>query len=75
VIYATIASQSSRVYTTILTPAEVASGSPQASSAPTFASLADRFDLTRGASAAKRTQTLYAWQANQRSCWRLLRLC
>jgi hypothetical protein len=48
VIYATIASQSSRVYTTILTPAEAASGSPQASSAPAFASLADRFDLSRG---------------------------
>src|SRR5882757_464863 len=48
VIYATIASQSTRVYTTILTPAEAAPVSPQASSAPTFASLADRFDLTRG---------------------------
>ncbi len=49
VIYATIASQSTRVYTTILTPAEAAPASPQASSAaPTFASLADRFDLTRG---------------------------
>jgi hypothetical protein len=47
VIYATIASQSARVYTTILTPAE-ASASPQAPSAPAFASLADRFDLTRG---------------------------
>jgi len=49
VIYATIASQAARVYTTILTPAEAASASPQASSAPTFASLADRFDLSRGA--------------------------
>ena len=48
VIYATIASQSTRVYTTILTPAEAAPASPQVSSAPTFASLADRFDLTRG---------------------------
>jgi hypothetical protein len=48
VIYAAIASQSTRVYTTILTPAEVAPASPQDSSAPTFASLADRFDLTRG---------------------------
>src|SRR5216684_3895668 len=47
VIYATIASQSARVYTTILTPAE-ASASPQAPSAPAFASLADRFDLTKG---------------------------
>jgi hypothetical protein len=48
VIYATIDSQTTRVYTTILTPTEAAPASPQASSAPTFASLADRFDLTRG---------------------------
>lgn len=48
VIYATIASQSTRVYTTILTPAEAASASPQVPSAPTFASLADRFNLARG---------------------------
>lgn len=48
VIYATIASQSSRVYTTILTPEEAASASSPVSSGPTFASLSDRFDLTRG---------------------------
>lgn len=48
VIYATIASQSARVYTTILTPAEAAS-SQHVSSTPTFASLADRFELAHGA--------------------------
>lgn len=48
VIYATIASQATRVYTTILTPGEAASASPRVPSAPAFASLADRFDLTRG---------------------------
>ena len=46
VIYATIASRSTRVYTTIFTPAEVSSSSLQVSSAPSFASLTDRFELT-----------------------------
>jgi hypothetical protein len=46
VIYATIASRSTRVYATILTPAEVSSSSLQISSAPLFASLTDRFELT-----------------------------
>jgi hypothetical protein len=45
VIYATIASRSTRTYTTILTPAEVSSTLLQISSAPDFASLADRFEL------------------------------
>lgn len=45
VIYATIASQPSRAYTTILTPAEAPSSSLQVSTAPLFASLADRFEL------------------------------
>jgi hypothetical protein len=49
VIYATIASQSTRVYTTILTPAEATSSSSASTSTPAFASLADRFELTRGA--------------------------
>ncbi|HXN51214.1 MAG TPA: hypothetical protein VN943_04695 [Candidatus Acidoferrum sp.] len=46
VIYATIASRPTRVYTTILAPAEVSSASLHISSAPRFASLADRFDLS-----------------------------
>lgn len=46
VIYATIASRSTRVYTTILTPAELSSSSLRVSSAPRFASLADRFELS-----------------------------
>jgi hypothetical protein len=45
VIYATIGLRSARVYTTILTPAEVSSSSLQVSRAPQFASLADRFEL------------------------------
>jgi hypothetical protein len=45
VIYATIGSRLGRVYTTILTGAEVSSSSLQVSSAPEFASLADRFEL------------------------------
>jgi hypothetical protein len=46
VIYATIASRSTRVYTTTLTPAEVSSSSLRVSSAPRFASLGDRFELS-----------------------------
>ena len=47
VIYATIASQPTRVYTTVLTPAEITSSSSlQVSSAPRFPSLADRFELS-----------------------------
>ncbi len=46
VIYATIGLRSARVYTTILTTAEVSSSSLQVSAAPEFASLADRFELT-----------------------------
>jgi hypothetical protein len=46
VIYATIASRSTRVYTTVLTPAEASSSSLQVSFAPRFASLADRFELS-----------------------------
>lgn len=46
VIYATIASGPSRVYTTVLAPAEISSASLQVSSAPRFASLADRFELS-----------------------------
>lgn len=45
VIYATISSRPGRVYTTILTAAEVKSSSLQVSGAPQFASLADRFEL------------------------------
>ena len=45
VLYATIGPRSARVYTTILTPTEVASPSIQVSQAPQFASLADRFEL------------------------------
>jgi hypothetical protein len=48
VVYATIATRSARVYATILTPAEAASPTPQISSAPTFASLTDRFELAHG---------------------------
>ena len=46
VIYATIASRSTRVYTTILTPLEAGSSARQVSSAPRFTSLADRFELS-----------------------------
>jgi hypothetical protein len=46
VIYATIAPRPSRVYTTILTQAEAPSSSLQVSTAPLFASLADRFELS-----------------------------
>ena len=46
VIYATIASRPTRVYTTTLTPAEVSSSSLRVSSAPRFTSLADRFELS-----------------------------
>jgi hypothetical protein len=46
VIYATLASHSARVYTTILTPMEAASSSLHVSAAPAFASLADQFDLS-----------------------------
>jgi hypothetical protein len=46
VIYATIASRPTRAYSTILTPAEAGSPSPKVSSAPHFASLADRFELS-----------------------------
>jgi hypothetical protein len=45
VIYATLAKRATRVYTTILTAAEVSSSSLQISSAPLFASLSDRFEL------------------------------
>src|SRR5258708_11673592 len=45
VIYATISSRPGRVYATILTPAEVRSSSLRVSSAPSFASLTDRFEL------------------------------
>ena len=46
VIYATITSHSARVYTTILTPAEAPSSFLQISTAPNFASLTDRFELS-----------------------------
>src|SRR6266436_7929218 len=46
VIYATIAARSTRAYTTVLAPAEVSSSSLRISSAPRFASLADRFELS-----------------------------
>jgi hypothetical protein len=46
VIYAAIASRPNRVYTTILAPAEAGSSSLQVSSAPHFASLADRIELS-----------------------------
>jgi hypothetical protein len=46
VIYATIAARPTRVYTTVLTPSELSSSSLQASSAPRFASLGDRFELS-----------------------------
>jgi hypothetical protein len=45
VIYATIGSQSARVYTAVLTTAEVNSPALQVYTAPEFASLADRFEL------------------------------
>ncbi len=46
VIHASIAQRSGRVYTTILTPTEAAASSIQISSAPRFASLSDRFELS-----------------------------
>ena len=46
VIYGTIASRSTRVYTTILMPAEAGFSALQISSAPRFVSLADRFELS-----------------------------
>jgi hypothetical protein len=45
VIYATVGSQSARVYTAVLTTAEVNSPALQVYTAPEFASLADRFEL------------------------------
>lgn len=45
VIYATVASRPTRVYTTILSPAEASSASLQIGSVPRFASLADRFEV------------------------------
>lgn len=46
VIYATIAARSTRVYSTIFMPAEVSANSLEISSAPRFASLTDRFELS-----------------------------
>jgi hypothetical protein len=46
VIYATIAGRTSRVYTTILTSSNAAASSIEISSAPRFASLSDRFELS-----------------------------
>src|SRR5260370_13766002 len=46
VIHASIAQRSGRVYTTILTPTEAAASSIEISSAPRFASLSDRFELS-----------------------------
>src|SRR6266852_1858064 len=46
VIYATIAGRTGRVYTTILTSREPAASSIEISSAPRFASLSDRFELS-----------------------------
>src|SRR4029077_15611107 len=46
VIYATIASRPTPVYTTIPAPPDVSSSSLQVSYAPRFASLADRFELS-----------------------------
>ena len=46
VVYATIASRPTRVYTTILAPSEAGSSSLQVSSVPRFASLTDRFELS-----------------------------
>ena len=45
VIYATIAARPTRVYTTILSPAEASSATLRIESVPRFASLADRFEL------------------------------
>jgi hypothetical protein len=45
VIYATIATRPTRVYTTILSPAEASSAALRIDSAPRFASLVDRFEL------------------------------
>jgi hypothetical protein len=46
VIYATIAARPTRVYTTVLTSSELSSSSLQVSSAPRFATLGDRFELS-----------------------------
>jgi hypothetical protein len=46
VIFATIGSRPERVYTTILTPAEAPSSALRISSAPRFASVTDRFELS-----------------------------
>jgi hypothetical protein len=46
VIYATIASRPTRVYTTVLAPVAVSSTFLEVTSAPRFASLADRFELS-----------------------------
>jgi len=45
-IYATIAGRTSRVHTTILTSSDAAASSIEISSAPRFASLSDRFELS-----------------------------
>jgi len=45
VIYATLATRPTRVYTTILSPAEASSTALRIDSVPRFASLADRFEL------------------------------
>jgi hypothetical protein len=46
VIYASIAQRSGRVRTTVLTPAEAAASAIEVASAPRFASLSDRFELS-----------------------------
>lgn len=46
VIYATIATRPTRVYTTILSPTEASSAALRLDSVPRFASLADRFELS-----------------------------
>src|SRR5438045_2743434 len=46
VIYASLAARSARVYTTILRPTEAAASSLEVASAPRFASVADRFEIS-----------------------------
>src|SRR6202030_1792346 len=46
VIYASIAQRSGRVHTTVLSSAEVAASTMEVASAPRFASLTDRFELS-----------------------------
>lgn len=46
VIYASIAQHAGRVHTTVLTPAEAAASNIEVVSAPRFASLTDRFELS-----------------------------